>query len=460
MSLIATSSQQKVVIGLGATGKSVVRYLLRHGHTPVVADSRDEPPGLEAFCREFPQVAVETGPLRSGTLLAASLIIVSPGVALAEAVLQQAIADGVPVIGDIELFAQALKRENSTAKLAAITGSNGKSTVTTLLGKMAEEAGVSVRVGGNIGVPVLDLLEKPLPQLFVLELSSFQLETTYSLEPTVATLLNMSADHMDRYPSMMEYHRAKQRVYRGADQFVVNRADPLSQGPLSRERREWSFGLDQPDLNQFGQRRHEGQSWLVRGSEPLMPVTELTMVGKHNVANGLAALAMGCVLDLPMDAMLSVLRNFRGLKHRCERVADLEGVVYVNDSKGTNVGATRAALDGLSTDSNKVVLIAGGDGKGADFKPLQKSSKSLRAVVSIGTDGDKIARMFDGQCQIRRANSMQEAVVEARSLAKSGDYVLLSPACASFDMYRNFEARGDDFCRAVKGLSDVGGGAE
>ncbi|WP_226645557.1 UDP-N-acetylmuramoyl-L-alanine--D-glutamate ligase [Microbulbifer variabilis] len=449
MSLIATSSQHKVVIGLGATGQSVVRYLLRHGNTPVVLDSRDNPPGLADFQREFPQVTVETGPLRANTLLAASLIIASPGVPLAEPLLQQAIAEGIPVVGDIELFAQALQRKQSKAKLAAITGSNGKSTVTTLLGKMAEAAGISVRVGGNIGFPVLDLLDDPLPELFVLELSSFQLETTYSLAPTVATVLNMSADHMDRYPSMLEYHRAKQRIYRGAEVFVVNREDPLSQGPLSRERREWTFGLDQPDLKQFGVRMHEGREWLAQGSVNLLPVDELAMVGKHNTANALAALAMGNVLGLPMDAMLSVLRSFPGLAHRCERVVDFQGVTYVNDSKGTNVGATQAALDGLATSTRKIVLIAGGDGKGADFSSLKKSASTLRAMVSIGVDGDKIARVFAEQCPTFRADSMADAVNKARTLAHSGDYVLLSPACASFDMYRNFEERGEDFRKIV-----------
>ncbi|WP_444923191.1 UDP-N-acetylmuramoyl-L-alanine--D-glutamate ligase [Microbulbifer sp. DLAB2-AF] len=454
MSLIATSSQHKVVIGLGATGQSVVRYLLRHGHTPVVVDSRDNPPGLAAFQEEFPRVVVETGPLRPDTLLATSLIIVSPGVPLAEPVLQKAVAEGIPVVGDIELFAQALLRKQSKAKLAAITGSNGKSTVTTLLGRMAEAANISVRVGGNIGVPVLDLLDDPLPELFVLELSSFQLETTYSLTPTVATVLNMSADHMDRYPSMLEYHRAKQRIYRGAEVFVVNRDDPLSQGPLSRERREWTFGLDRPDLKQFGVCLSGEREWLAQGSEKLLPVDELAMVGKHNIANALAALAMGTVVGLPVAAMLSVLRSFPGLAHRCERVADLHGVTYVNDSKGTNVGATQAALDGLATSTRKIVLIAGGDGKGADFSALKKSAGSLRAVVSIGVDGDKIASVFAGQCSTLSADSMADAVSKARTLAHSGDYVLLSPACASFDMYRNFEARGEDFRNIVATLCE------
>ncbi len=460
MTLIATS-EKKVVIGMGATGVSVVRFLLGAGFFPVVADSRTQPPGLDAFREEFPEVPVETGPLNPETMLAASEIIASPGIALAEPVLQQAVSAGIPVIGDIELFARELAKFEQPPKLVAITGSNGKSTVTTLVGEMAAKAGVDVRVGGNIGVPVLDLLAQPMPKLFVLELSSFQLETTYSLAPTAATILNLSADHMDRYDTLADYHWAKQRIYRNAKQLVVNRADPLTRGPLSRDSREWSFGLDQPDLQQFGLRSFSGEEWLVQGNEKLLPVSELAMVGKHNVANALAALALGNAVDLPMDAMLSVLRSFKGLPHRCERVADLDGVTFVNDSKGTNVGATRAALDGLATEKSKIVLIAGGDGKGADFSPLAESAGALRALVTIGVDGDKIAQVFEGKTRIQRAVTMDDAVSQARALAKRGDYVLLSPACASFDMYRNFEARGDDFRRAVAALGSLPvGGAE
>lgn len=452
MTLIATS-EKKVVIGMGATGQSVVRYLLRAGFSPLVADSRAEPPGLDKFRREFPRVPVETGPLNADTLLAATEIVASPGVALAEPALQQAAAAGIPIVGDIELFARELEKLEQPPQLVAITGSNGKSTVTTLVGQMAEEAGVTVAVGGNIGVPVLDLLAQPLPALFVLELSSFQLETTSTLAPTVATILNLSADHMDRYDSMVDYHRAKQRIYRNAQQLVVNRADPLTRGPLSKHSREWSFGLDQPDLRQFGLREVDGETWLAQGFEKLLPQAELAMVGSHNVANALAALALGNAAELPMAAMLSVLRRFNGLAHRCERVADLDGVTYVNDSKGTNVGATRAALEGLATGTQKIVLIAGGDGKGADFAPLAESAGALRALVAIGVDGEKIAQAFAGKTEIESAASMDEAVASARALAQSGDYVLLSPACASFDMYRNFEARGDDFRRAVRELA-------
>ncbi|WP_428820570.1 UDP-N-acetylmuramoyl-L-alanine--D-glutamate ligase [Microbulbifer sp. MCCC 1A16149] len=450
MSLIATS-EKKVVIGLGATGQSVVRFLLRQGISPVVVDSREAPPALAAFREEFPNVPVECGPLNRETLLAASEIIVSPGIGVAEPAIAAAVAADIPVIGDIELFARELAVAEPAPKVISITGSNGKTTVTTLMGLMAEAAGVDVRVGGNIGVPVLDLLagQEKLPELFVLELSSFQLETTYSLQSEVATILNVSADHMDRYENLAAYHRAKQRVYRHARQFVINRADPLTRGPLSRESYEWSFGLDRPDLQQFGVIYADGESWLAQGAEKLMPTAELGMVGSHNVANALAALALGKAVGLPMAAMLEVLRTFTGLAHRCERVADRDGITFVNDSKGTNVGATRAALDGLVERERKIVLIAGGDGKGADFSPLAAAAHTLRGLVTIGVDGPRIAETFAGKVAHTAASTMDEAVAAATAMAHSGDFVLLSPACASFDMYRNFEARGEDFRRAV-----------
>lgn len=456
MTLIATS-EKKVVIGLGATGQSVVRFLLRQGFSPVVVDSRPQPPGLAIFAEEFPGVPVECGPLNRDTLLAASELIVSPGVALAEPAIAEAVAAGVPAVGDIELFAREIARMERKPRVIAITGSNGKSTVTTVVGLMAEAAGLDMKVGGNIGVPVLDLLAQPLPELFVLELSSFQLETTYSLAPDVATILNISADHMDRYPDLAAYHQAKQRIYRHARQLVINRADPLTRGPLAKGNREWSFGLDKPDLHQFGLVTDQDIQWLAQGADKLMPAEQLAMVGSHNIANALAALALGNAVGLPMAPMLQVLREFGGLSHRCERVADLDEVTFVNDSKGTNVGATRAALEGLATGSRKIVLIAGGDGKGADFSPLAEAASALRGLVTIGVDGEKIARVFAGVLTHKSATDMDEAVADARHMAVPGDYVLLSPACASFDMYKNFEARGEDFRRAVNDLvSGVG----
>jgi len=454
MTLIATSDR-KVVIGLGATGQSVVRFLLRQGSVPVVVDSRAQPPGLDRFREMFPDVPVECGALRRDTLLAASEIVASPGIGLAEPAIAEALAAGIPVVGDIELFAREIAQRSPSPKVIGITGSNGKSTVTTLLGLMAERAGVAVKVGGNIGVPVLDLLDQTLPELFVLELSSFQLETTYTLNLDAATILNISADHMDRYPSLAAYHQAKQRIYRHAQQLVINRADLLTRGPLARDRREWSFGQDKPDLQQFGVIQRDGAQWLARGAEALMPAWEMGMVGSHNVANALAALALGCAVELPMPTMLDTLRSFSGLAHRCERVADADGITYVNDSKGTNVGATRAALDGLAEGSRKIVLIAGGDGKGADFAPLAEAADTLRGLVTIGVDGDKIAEVLGGKTDQCRAASMDEAVARARAMAQPGDFVLLSPACASFDMYRNFEARGEDFRRAV--AATIGG---
>ncbi|WGL17941.1 UDP-N-acetylmuramoyl-L-alanine--D-glutamate ligase [Microbulbifer bruguierae] len=456
MSLIATS-EKKVVIGLGATGQSVVRFLLRQGFSPLVVDSREAPPAREAFRAEFPEVPVECGPLRHETLLAASEIIVSPGVALAEPAIAAAIAAGIPVVGDIELFARELAKVEPAPKVIAITGSNGKSTVTTLLGLMVARAGIAGEVGGNIGVPVLDLLTSPMPEMFVLELSSFQLETTWSLAPEVATILNISADHMDRYPTLADYHQAKQRVYRHARQMVVNRADSLTRGPLARDSREWSFGLDRPDLKQFGVITENGCQWLAKGAEKLMPADEMAMVGSHNVANALAALALGSAAGLPMAPMLEVLRDFSGLAHRCERVADIAGVIFVNDSKGTNVGATRAALDGLAQGERKIVLIAGGDGKGADFAPLAEAAGALRGLVTIGVDGPRIAKVLSGEVPHGVALDMHDAVAQAQALASEGDYVLLSPACASFDMYRNFEARGEAFRSAVNALKATAG---
>lgn len=458
----SVNAGEKVVIGLGATGQSVVRFLLRKGVSLVAMDSRSEPPELAVLKCEFPQLCVETGAFSAETLLAASEIIISPGISLTEPAIARAAANGIPIIGDIELFARELKSLAPASKVVAITGSNGKSTVTTLLGMMAKEAGFKVAVGGNIGIPVLDLLTQPAVELFVLELSSFQLETTFSLAPAVATILNLSADHMDRYSDLAAYHRAKQRVYRNAKNLVVNRSDDLTRGPLSHKSHEWSFGLNCPDLGQFGLGQKKGEAWLMQGLKTLMPAAELAMVGQHNIANALAALALGSAVGLPMGAMLKVLQSFCGLPHRCERIIDFNGITFVNDSKATNVGATCAAINGLASDGDKIVLIAGGDGKGADFRPLADCTHGLRALVTIGVDGNRIAAVVNDKTEVHSASSMNEAVSRALRLAAPGDFVLLSPACASFDQYRNFEVRGEAFRRAVfelAGADRVAGGA-
>ena len=436
------------MIGLGQTGVAVARFLAARQEPFVMLDTREAPANLADFQQEFPHVGVELGPLSAETLKNVDEIVLSPGVALAEPAIQVAVAAGVPVIGDIELFAR-----HAQAPIVAITGSNAKSTVTTLVGEMAKAAGVRVAVGGNIGIPALELLDQEDVELFVLELSSFQLETTDKLGARVATILNVSEDHMDRYASLMHYHRAKQRVYFAADQVVVNREDPLTQPPLAEGVKRFSFGLGAPDINGFGVRRDGEREFLSFQFDKLMPIDEMAMAGRHNVANALAALALGQAVGLPMAAMLDTLREFRGLPHRCEPVAEVKGVAFINDSKGTNVGATLAALKGLSGEANKLVLIAGGDGKGASFEALAGPlAQHARAVVLIGRDAQTIGAAIAGATDIHYVVDMDAAVKQAFAVAQCGDTVLLSPACASFDMFKGFEDRGRCFAAAVETL--------
>lgn len=443
--LIATNSITAIV-GLGLTGLSVARYLASQGTAFVMVDSRQNPPMLEQFRKEFPEAGVELGPLNIETLSAATEMVVSPGVALSTDVIAEAIASGVPAIGDIELFSRAAK-----APIVAITGSNAKSTVTTLVGLMAERAGINVGVGGNIGVPALELLADGGRDLYVLELSSFQLETTKKLSAKVATILNISADHMDRYAGLPQYHSAKQRVYFGAEHVVINRGDVLSQPPLMENASRISFAANTPDFKQFGVIKQDDGEHLAWQFEPLLAVSELKIKGRHNIENALAALALGSAVDLPMPAMLQALREFPGLAHRCQWLGCFNGVDYYNDSKGTNVGATLAAIEGLAGYANKVVLIAGGVGKGADFSALKAPlQKSCRALIVFGEDADSIAAIAPENIVPVKVASLGAAVTEAQAQAQDGDAVLLSPACASFDMFTGFEARGDAFVAAVK----------
>lgn len=448
MSQLIASSELTAVIGMGATGMSVARFLTREKQRFIMLDTRKAPANLERFKQEFPGVPYELGELSSESLAGASKIVVSPGVSVHEHFIQASIKNGVPVIGDIQLFV-----DNINAPLVAITGSNGKSTVTTLLGEMLQAAGKQTAVGGNLGTPALDLLEQnETVDFYVLELSSFQLETTGKLNAEVATVLNVSMDHMDRYQGLPDYHAAKQRIYYGAKKLVVNREDPLTQPPLAPGAKVCGFGLNKPDLKQFGLVTHAGESYLAFGLQKLIPAREVKLTGKHNLGNALAALAIGYQLEIPMEPMLETLRSYPGLAHRCEWVASNAGVDFINDSKGTNVGATVAALRGLSRLPAKIILIAGGEGKGADFQQLGSVLReNVRAVVSIGTDGDKIGAIAEqSDVAVFPAADMREAVSKAFAAAQPGDAVLLSPACASFDMFKDYIDRGNHFVAAVK----------
>lgn len=436
-----------LIIGLGITGVSVANFLAEQ-HIPfVVLDSRDNPPKLEEFKKVHPTVPIYTGGFPPEILLQAETIILSPGLAKDDPSLKPYLSPNTKMIGDIELFAQYVK-----APVVAITGSNGKSTVTTLLGEMAKQSGVSVAVGGNLGQPALSLL-KENAELYILELSSFQLETTYSLRPRVATVLNICLDHMDRYKTLEDYYNAKARIYQGSQSIVVNRDDPYVNERIPNNIPTISFGLNLPDNPNFGVSFEKGV--LLQGATPLLPLSELKLFGQHNVANVLAALSLGFSIDLPMEAMISTLKTFTGLPHRGEWVRSKNNVQWINDSKGTNVGATIAAINGLkNTIPGKWVLIAGGIGKNADFSPLKPTIvECCRAVILIGEAQEELYQLLSNALPCIRANSMEEAVNFAEKEAHSGDGVLLSPACASFDMFANFEQRGDVFKACVQKLS-------
>jgi UDP-N-acetylmuramoylalanine--D-glutamate ligase len=448
LSLIA-SDHFRIVVGLGKSGMSLVRFLANRGVSFAVADTREHPPELETLRRDYPQVEVRCGELDVEFLCRADELYVSPGLALATPALQQAAMRGVKLSGDIELFAR-----NAKAPIVAISGSNAKSTVTTLVGEMAAAAGKRVAVGGNLGTPALDLLSDEV-DLYVMELSSFQLETTDQLGAEVATVLNISEDHMDRYSGLPAYHLAKHRIFRGARQVVVNRQDALTRPLIGEGVPCWTFGLNKPDRNGFGLREENGEKYLAFQFDNLMPVRELKIRGGHNQANALAALALGHAVGLPFDAMIASLKTFAGLVHRCQWLRELNGVNYYDDSKATNVGAALAAIEGLGADiDGKLVLIAGGDGKGADFTPLKAPvAAHCRAVVLLGRDADLLAATFGDSVPLVRVTTLEEAVQRAADIAQEGDAVLLSPACASLDMFKNFEERGQLFARAVGDLS-------
>jgi UDP-N-acetylmuramoylalanine--D-glutamate ligase len=446
---LITSDQFRIVVGLGKSGMSLVRFLAQQGVRFAVADTRANPPELATLQRDYPQVEVRCGELDVDFLCRASELFVSPGLALSTPALREAAARGVKMSGDIDLFAR-----HARAPIIAITGSNAKSTVTTLVGEMARAAGKRVAVGGNLGLPALDLLADDV-ELYVIELSSFQLETTEALNAEVATCLNVSEDHMDRYADMQAYHLAKHRIFRGARQVVINRDDALSRPLVADQLPRWSFGLGKPDFNGFGLIEADGEKWLAFEFEPLLPVRELKIRGAHNQSNALAALALGHASGLPFAPMLEALKSFTGLAHRCQWVGEVRGTSYYDDSKATNVGAALAAIEGLGADiPGKLLLIAGGDGKGADFSALRAPvQRFCRAVVLLGRDAGRLAETLESTAPQIRVNSLDEAVQASANLAQPGDAVLLSPACASLDMFRNFEERGRLFAQAVGGLN-------
>lgn len=447
MKTIATD-KKVLIAGLGATGLSCARFLSKLGRPFMVMDSRDEPPGKEELLEQFPDAQVWFGSWDQSVLNNVDEILLSPGIAKASEPFVEAAGFGVKIRGDIDLFTEFAK-----APVVAITGSNGKSTVTTLLGDMAKANGTRVAVGGNLGVPALDLLDDAV-ELYVLELSSFQLETVGNLSADAVTLLNISEDHMDRYPDKLSYLRAKQRIFMGAKTVVVNDDETLSFPLVSQEMSLVHFGTNSQDLNKFALAGVGQDAYLVRGFDELISVKELALQGRHNYSNALAALALGASVGLRMDAMLSTLKTYRGLPHRCEFVRDHDGVRYINDSKGTNTGAASVAIESLGeSNSGQIIWIAGGEGKGADMSVLQAPvRKYVKSAVLIGTDAKLIAKEIEGAANILFASDMKEAVHIAQGQASEGDVVLLSPACASFDMFANFEARGEAFVEQVNAL--------
>jgi len=441
-----------VVLGLGLTGLSMVRHLVRHGARVRVADTRVAPPHAGELNADFSGVPLETGPVSDATFRGADLIAISPGVSQHQAAIQSAVADGVELVGDVELFARALPPGQ---KVLAITGTNGKTTVTALTGTLARAAGLSTVVAGNIGDAVLDVLAQhesgaPFPDVFVLELSSYQLETVASLKPVAATVLNVSANHLDRYLGIADYAAAKARIFAAAGVQILNRDDAIVRLMRQPGRTAQTFGAGVPrSEEEWGLVERSDGAWLARGGELLVPARALSLVGRHNALNALAALALVSSVAPLRRPVFDALIAFTGLPHRMEPVAEAGGVRFVNDSKGTTVAATEVALSGLA---RPVVLIAGGDGKGQSFAPLRPAvERACRAVLLIGRDAPLIERALAGlPLPVETCGTLDAAVQRAIALAQPGDVVLLSPACASLDQFRNYEERGARFTRLVQ----------
>jgi len=444
-STMKLQGKRVLVLGLGDTGLSVANWVEREGGTVRAADTRVAAPREKDFSGEL-----HSGNFRTSLLKNIDLVCISPGLSLQDELIQAALAKNIPVVGDIELFAWQV-RARAGEKVLAVTGTNGKSTVTALTGHLLRSAGVDCEIAGNIGPPALTALMKrgkKHPAVWVLELSSYQLETCWSLEPDAATLLNLSEDHLDRYAGLAEYAEAKARIFMGKGAQLLNRCDSASMALALPDRAQVTFGLDAPAVPEdFG----IADGWLVRGNERILAAADLPLSGMHNVSNALAACALACQAGAPLAALAQGLRSFRGLPHRMQRVALRGGVEWLDDSKGTNVGATVAALNGLS---KKAVLILGGEGKGQNFAPLVPAIRAhAKHVLLIGRDAGLIEKAIASSgVAVERNASMANAVVRAAQIAAPDDAVLLSPACASFDMFRDYQHRGEAFAAAVKAL--------
>src|SRR5882672_1088793 len=432
-----------VVVGLGRTGFSCARFLAARGERVVVTDSRAEPPELPALQALGARIEARVGGFDVRVLEGARQVVVSPGVSLEEPFLERARSAGLEIVGDIELFARAVQ-----GPVVGVTGTNGKSTVTTLIARMAQAGGRRVRAGGNLGEPALDLLAGEVSELYVLELSSYQLETTHTLKLRAATILNVTPDHLDRYATLEAYAAAKARILERCDVAVLNAGDPTVMRLARPGQRTVTFSIDPRRPADYGIARNGAAVTLVRRGQPLIATGEMKIAGLHNAANALAALAVGEAIGLRDEHMLATLREFPGLDHRTQWVADIGGVRFIDDSKGTNVGATLAAVEGFP---GPLVLILGGDGKNQDFAPLAAAFPGkVHHAVLIGRDAPKIAEALRGVCPLSTEATMESAVRRAHEVARPADTVLLSPACASFDMFRDYHQRGAVFAAAVK----------
>jgi UDP-N-acetylmuramoylalanine--D-glutamate ligase len=443
------SEQRVLIVGLGKTGLSCAKFLADRNVDFAVMDSRVQPPGIYEMKSDYPDVSLYMGSLDQNLINDFDVLIVSPGVALKENALRFAAMSGKPIIGDVEILAQCTDKP-----IVAITGSNGKSTVTTLVGEMAKHARKNAVVAGNIGVPVLNNINQDgKVDLYILELSSFQLETTQSLNTVASTILNISEDHMDRYPSLSEYAQTKRKILSGKGTVIVNLDDEYLMSLIKDDihsRNVIGFTLLEPTTDdQFGLKNLEGTIWLARGNKVLLPVNNLKIKGRHNIANVLAALALGTALDLPIQVMLETIQQFTGLPHRTQWILESAGVQWINDSKATNVGAAMAAINGLESDN--LIIILGGQGKDQDFTDLgEVVQRKAKLVILMGEDADLIAESISPGVKIQKVTSLREAVDVAHDNATSGDIVLLSPACASFDMFDGYEHRGDEFMRLAR----------